>query len=224
MYQYIGYNESYKIYYPSIDNEKISTENQSFNDEYFIDQTLNNVNTNNNNKCCNDIIIRTDYNKFIMKKNGIKAYTFYVSIAGIITEITIIILFLLLKSTFFIKIMVISINTLFLIFILLFLFFRNFYIIYLDLEPGSIKITKKAVLSTKTLNYFIYDLDRAAIYNNYDDEYKMYMPHYIFYLELKSGEKVNFFMIKGYGEINNNLNGLKYFIDLINDHIQKYRK
>ena len=67
-------------------------------------------------------------------------------------------------------------------------------------------------------------MERAAIYNSYDDEYKRYEPHYLFYLELKSGEKVNFFIIKEYTQINNNLNGIKYFIDLINDHIQKYKR
>ena len=224
MYQLINYHEKFKIYYPSFDNEKSSNDNQPLNDEYFIDQTLMNVNENNNKKCCNDIIIRTDNNKFTIKKPGIKAFTIYVTIIGIISEISIIILFALLKFFLLLKIIIIIVNTLFLIFYILFLFLRNYYYIYLDLEPDSIIIRKKAVLSTKTSSYSINDLERAAIYNSYDDEYKTYEPHYLFYLELKSGEKVNFLIIKEYTQINNNLNGIKYFIDLINDHIQKYKR
>ena len=56
MYQLIGYNENYKIYYPSFDNEKPSTENLPLNDEYFVDQTSMKVNENNNRKCGNDLI------------------------------------------------------------------------------------------------------------------------------------------------------------------------
>jgi len=224
MYQSIGYNDNYKIYYPSFDNEKPSTDNASLNDEYFIDQTSMNVNENNNRKCGNDLIIRTENNKFTIKKPGIKAFTTYFTIAGIFGEITLIIICALIEFSSFLKIIVIITNTLFITLVILFLFFRNYYNIYLDLEPDSIIIRKKACLSTKTSKYYINELERAAIYNSYDDEYKMYVPHYLFYLELKSGEKVNFLIIKDYPEIKYNLNGIKYFIDLINQHIQKYKK
>ena len=224
MYQLIGYNDKYKIYYPSFDNEKPSTENLPLNDEYFVDQTSMNVNENNNRKCGNDLIIRTENNKFTIKKPGIKAFTIYVTVAGIIGEITLIIIFALIKFSTLLKIIIIITNTLFITFLIMFLFFRNYYNIFLDLESDSIIIRKKACLSTKTSKYSINELERAAIYNSYDYEYKMYVPHYLFYLELKSGEKVNFLIIKDYPEIKYNLNGIKYFIDLINEHIQKYKK
>ena len=116
MYQLIGYNDKYKIYYPSFDNEKPSTENLPLNDEYFVDQTSMNVNENNNRKCGNDLIIRTENNKFTIKKPGIKAFTIYVTIVGIIGEITLIIIFALIKFITLLKIIIIITNTLFITF------------------------------------------------------------------------------------------------------------
>ena len=124
MYQLINYNENYKIYYPPLDNEKPSSDNLPLNDEFFIDQTLMNVNENNNRKCCNDIIIRTDNNKFTIKKGGIKAFTIYITILGIISQIVVIIPFALFKFNSLLKIIIIISNTLFLILLLMFLFLR----------------------------------------------------------------------------------------------------
>ena len=94
--------------------------------------------------------------------------------------------------------------------------------IYLTLEPYSIKITKKARIRTKIINYNVDELEKAGLYYNYIPDSDGDSHYYFLYLVHKSGKKDKIYKIRSKTK-DIELEGLKYFVDLLNNHIMKNR-
>ena len=96
--------------------------------------------------------------------------------------------------------------------------------IYIELESNSLILTRKAMFSKKVKIYQMGELERAEICYKYEKGSKGNSLHvFRIYLIKKSEgkeEKEELYQITTTKE-DANLNGVKYFIDLINEHIQK---
>ena len=94
---------------------------------------------------------------------------------------------------------------------------KEFYKTILKLEQKSIVLSKKAMFKTKNIMVYNFgELEKAEIY------YKHLLEHqhiFTFYFKKKTGDKEEFHKIVCSKE-NEDLKGVKYFIDLINLHIQ----
>ena len=106
--------------------------------------------------------------------------------------------------------------------IVLYLIFFAYDDIYLTLEPYSIKITKKARIRTKIINYNVDELEKAGLYYNYIPDSDGDSHYYFLYLVHKSGKKEKIYKICS-NKKDIELEGLKYFVDLLNNHIMKNR-
>ena len=93
----------------------------------------------------------------------------------------------------------------------------------LILESNSIVCIKKFLFRKRKFIYNIGDLDMFALYYKYEKDSKNYRHIYIFYFVKKKGEKEKFLEFKK-GSVCNYFQGVKYFIDLINTHINKNMK
>ena len=98
-----------------------------------------------------------------------------------------------------------------------------FHNVYLTLEFNSILLKKIALLRTKNIVYNMGDLDKAAIFYKCHFNKNGYFHMFKLYFIQKSGQKeeITYF---GSRKIDIDLKGAKYFIDLINNHIQKNMK
>ena len=98
----------------------------------------------------------------------------------------------------------------------------------IKLNPNSIISIKRALFKCKTKVYNIEELERAEIYYIYvvdtsgDVDEKFYS--FRLYFITKSGKKELFHKIKSISQKEERLKGVKYFIDLINLHIQQNKK
>ena len=98
----------------------------------------------------------------------------------------------------------------------------------IKLNPNSIISIKRALFKCKTKVYNIEELERAEIYyiyvvDNTGDEVEKFYSFRLYFIT-KSGKKELFHKIKSTSQKEERLKGVKYFIDLINLHIQQNKK
>ena len=115
-----------------------------------------------------------------------------------------------------------AINVVGLIIAGIYYFFFSFGDKYLILDFGSIIIRKKARCRTDETIYLIEELERAELYFTYNKNNDGFSNIYKFVLHQKNGIKEIFHQI-GSAKKDIELEGLKYFVDLINIHIMKNR-
>ena len=211
-------NHEEQPYYPPQSYECIPENNKVQEDDYFIDETVGTPTDNKWKKCCRRKIIRKNINSYIIKEfNLVKYLIIQLIIMAILTPV---LLLLLTPEIILINIILAIFYFLLLCFFSLFLGYKVFHLIYLDIESNSIILTKKAMFNTKIIVYNYGELERAEICYKYiadsdgnDHTFKLYFVR-------KTGEKEEFhsFVVPN---LNVNLKGIIYFIDLVNEHIQK---
>ena len=96
-----------------------------------------------------------------------------------------------------------------------------YYSIHLLLEPNSIILTKKSFFNKKVIIYKKDELEKVEIYYKYFS--KRHTHRFTLYFVRTSGEKEEFHNINS-DKRDIALTGIKYFMDLINYHIQKNMK
>ena len=209
-------NKDEQLCYPSFDftdNPEIISPKE---DLFFVDQTLKNEKVDGSY----ERIIRTDINTFKYKNSIMKDCVIILFVIGIVATLIILISGHFSQDSIGIGIFC---------FLSFFLFSmmidcQSFYNIYLILEPNSIVFKKKSILRRKTIVYKLEELESFALYYKYYNNRKKH-HHYILYFVKKNGKKDKFKEIS----INNiyiygDFKGLKYFIDLVNAHINKNMK
>ena len=192
------------------------------NDCFYIDQTNQTINGDNENnvKYSRQRIIKTDSNSYTIQNN----YSYKILIILLYISSFIIPGLLLIFSNLT-KIQVMSgiVSCLFSCIITTIVGCKNYYCTFLTLELNSLKLIKKAVLSTKEKVYNIGELKSAEIYYQYDSNPENIPYNYILYFIESSGGKDLLLRI-GTTEKDCNLNGVKYFIDVINSFISNNMK
>ena len=96
-------------------------------------------------------------------------------------------------------------------------------LLILILEPNSITLQKKTSIGKlRTITYYKGELEKAVIdLKEITGEYTLYL--HTLYLIKKSGKKEYICKISSYAK-DRGLDGVKHFIDLINNHIQNNMK
>ena len=106
-----------------------------------------------------------------------------------------------------------------LMFFMGFCYGRIYHTYFLILKSNSLIINKIALFRKKTFSYYMGELDKAGIiFRNLTDS-EGYEYCYSLILLKKYGEMEKIVDIKT-SKKNVDLNGVKYFIDVINNHIQ----
>ena len=164
-------------------------------------------------------IVRTGINIFSLKrkKNTVKAIWLF-----ILPIIAIIIVYLsgAAKNYGYVVYILLGINFLIMVAVGLYLLFLAVDDIYLVLDPGSIIIRNKSKCKIKDIKYNIDEIEGAELYYNYFRDSEGSSHVYKIHLVQKSGEKIMIHRIES-SKKDIELNGLKYFVDLLNDHIKK---
>ena len=93
----------------------------------------------------------------------------------------------------------------------------------LFLEPNSIVLKKNSVFRRKTIIYNLGELERFALFYKYFSDGRIKRYYFILYFVKKNGKKDKYKDIIR-RSMDNDFKGLKYFIDLINAHINKNMK
>ena len=187
------------------------------NDKYYIDLCMN---SEDKKVVLETQIVRTDYDTFSLLRDANIVTGIMIAIVCFVPSILILKNFQLEKDGLY-PYIVVGIGDFIGFLIALYFILFAYDDIYLTLDPYSIKITKKARIRTKIINYNVDELEKAGLY------YK-YMPgsdssHYYFlYLVHKSGKKEKIFKICSENK-DIEFEGLKYFVDLLNNHIMKNR-
>ena len=207
-------NEEEQLYYPSLDflsNPEISSPQE---DLFFVDHTFKNEKEDGGNK-----IIRTDINTFKYKNSYSTIPIIVILVFGIVAPLIPSILsnFSMISIGIEIAFFVIS---LLLSILIDCLDYRN---VNLILEPNSIVLKKKSILRRKTIIYNFGELERFALYYKYFRREETNFHTYTLYFVKKNGKKEKFKDIIQ-RSMDNDFKGLKYFIDLINAHINKNMK
>ena len=204
-----------QLYYPPLDfasNPEIGSPQE---DKYFVDETLKNVKEG----CCSDRIIKTDMNSFIHRDMGQQIMLYIFLSFGFI-----IVIFILLFTKVDIYTLIPCLSILLIFLLLVFFFDRiTYFNEQLILESNSILCNKKSLFRRRKIIYNISELDRLALYYKYEKSSKNYKHRYILYFIKTSGEKDKFMEFQK-SKMVNDFKGLKYFIDLINNYIQKAKK
>ena len=199
-----------QLYYPPRDfvsNTEIGSPQE---DKFFADKTL----INQKEGCCSERIIKNDINTF-MHNNPIQKFMIYsLLVIGFIFGLTLMIFAKFELSSIFGSLFIIVV---FLIQAICFDRFSYFTKI-LILDSNSIECIEKSLFRKKKIIYNRGELDMFAMYYKIQRKYN----RYILYFVKKSGEKEQFCEIRE--DKGNELKGVKYFIDSINDHIQKNMK
>lgn len=188
-------------------------------DKYYVDiyKDLNQEASSSKNQ-----IIRIDINEFNIERynnTGIAISCFFGAII-----IPIIAYFSVdLKNCDIMIYIGLAINVVGLIIAGIYYFFFSFGDKYLILDFGSIIIRKKARCRTDDTIYLTDEIERAELYFTYNNNNDGFSNVYKFVLCQKNGIKE---IIHEIGSIKKDieLEGLKYFVDLINIHIMKNRK
>ena len=89
---------------------------------------------------------------------------------------------------------------------------------YLVIEQNSIIINKIALFRKKTIVYKMGELERAEICYKYDPSDDDYYHRFNLYFVKKDGKREIFCYIRT-NKVDEDLKGVKYFIDLLNQHI-----
>ena len=201
-----------QIYYPSVDfvsNPQIGSPQE---DKTFVDLTFK----MEKEGCCSERIIRTDMNSFIHRNPFQKICVYFFIITGISIGL------------------IVAINDHFnlssiiggLVYILIFILIafigdcNGYFSENLILESNSIMIIKKSLFRKRRIIYNRGELDMFGLYYKYVKKSKKNKQKYTLYFIKKIGEKDKFLEITK-DKNDNDFQGVKYFIDLINTHIKK---
>ena len=210
-------NHEEQLYYP-LEYLNISNNDYFEQDDYFIDKTASNDIKESNTKCKETRIVRTDIGAFTIREIFLAKWLLF---GYFIFPIICITVFLIYKG-------IELISFIFAILILLcsvaygiYTGISFYYSIHLLLKPNSITLTKKALFKKKVIIYNIDELEKAEICYKYIS--KIYTHRFVLYFVRTSGEKEEFHSINS-DKSDVDLKGIKYFIDLINTHIQKKMK
>ena len=208
-------NPDEQLYYPPLNYISEPESNFYQKDHFFFDKTTSLTEDIKNSYY---LIIRNDINSFTINRGK---------------EIICIVIFSLILIISFAIIAIINLefNLLNILKIIGFLIlvgacpiylgFKSIHTIYLLLESNSIIMTKKALFSTKIIIYYYGQLERAEIwYKHTPDHRKKHI--FILYLIKKKGRKETLHEIYLYKL--KKLKGIKFFIDLLNQHIQNNMK
>ena len=196
-------------------------------DNYFIDKTNSSSNETQNNQNRNGgfvsclikrIITRTDVSSFTL----LNAPVIYIAIILVIVCGV----FVSVQYFFFFErdiksIIICSVSLLVSIIVALLLSCKVYSKKILTLEYNSIVLTEKALLSTKNIVYHYGELERAELCYTNAPSQEGFRHTFFCYFVKKTGEREAFHAILT-PKVDVDLKGVKYFIDLINQHIQKY--
>ena len=195
-------------------------------DEHFIDETITssinyisneNINKKNSNCCSSNYnkIIRKDIFLFTLNENNLICPKVFLILIAIACGIFL----LVFQSEFDLPnfLIVLCFGCLIPVFLCIsfgFIFEKK----YLVIEQNSIIINKIALFRKKTIVYKMGELERAEIcykYNPSDDDY---YHRFNLYFVKKDGKREIFCYIRT-NKVDEDLKGVKYFIDLLNQHI-----
>ena len=186
-------------------------------DKYYVDEYMN---LNQKAEFLSLQIIRTDYNIFILRRKESAPLGVLMIIASII--IPIIVYFSSMRKDLLIYIAM-GLNSLILICAGIYYICYAFDKLILTLDPGLIIITSKARCRIKDKKYNIDEIERAELIYNYYPNSDGPSHVYTIYLIKRDGTREIFHKIYP-GKKENELDGLKYFVDFINNHIMKNRR
>ena len=186
------------------------------NDNYYNDQTMNfgekKISSENQ-------IVRTDFDIFSLLRAKSIVKTIFYAILYILTNIFAFVFFKdELDKSGTTSYIILGVYDFILAIGILIYFLFSYDNIYLTLEPFSIKITKKARIRTKIINYNIDELEKAGLYYDYRPNSEGPSHAYLLYLIHKSGKKDKIYSVYS-NEKNIQLDGLKFFVDILNNHI-----
>ena len=187
-------------------------------DKYYIDLCMN---SEDKNVVSVTQIVRTDYDTFSLLRDANIVSGIMIAILCFGTSGVALYHFILENYELFSYIVLGVVDFAMLSFALYFILFA-YDDIYLTLDPYSIKITKKARIRTKIINYNVDELEKAGLYYNYIPDSDGDSHYYFLYLVHKSGKKDKIYKIRSKTK-DIELEGLKYFVDLLNNHIMKNR-
>ena len=199
-----------QLYYPPLDftfNPKINLPQE---DKFFVDKTIK----YEKEDCYSDRITRTDINTFQYKDSMSRMFVIGPLVIGFILGLIIVI-----KMHFSLNSLIYGIIPFLSTFIPSIIMDCYAYSnVNLKLEPNSIVLVKKSIFRRKTFVYNIWDLEKFALYYNYDNNSEQFKHKYTLYFVKKEGKKDKYkeFSSKN---MDNDFGGVKYFIDLVNSHI-----
>ena len=200
-----------QLYYPPLDfafNPEVISPQE---DEFFVDKTIR----NEKEDCCVNRITRTDINTFKYKSLFLKMTVICTIVIGFLVGLTTLISGNFSRYSIFTGIS--SFLTCLIPAICIDCF--GYCNINLKLEPNSIVLKKKSVFRRKTFVYNIGELERFALYYKYVKNEETYQHRYTLYFVKKEGKKDEYKEFK-LEKMNKDFGGVKYFIDLVNSHIQ----
>ena len=206
-------NKEEQLYYPELDftvNPEISEPQE---DLYFVDLTSKSEKEDANYK-----IIRTDINTFKLKNSFHKVLVIALIVFGFVFALA-----PLISEHFSLESIGKGIICILFFFVISILIDRqDYYIVNLILEPNSIVLKKKSIFRRNTFIYNFGELERLALYYKYFSQARAH-HQYILYFVKKNGKK-DIFKEMGRRSMDYDFKGIKYFIDLINAHINKNMK
>ena len=200
-----------QLYYPPLDfafNPEVISPQE---DAFFADKTIR----NEKEDCCSNKITRTDINTFKYKNLFLKMSVIGTLVTGFAIGLATIISGNF--SGYSIYTGIASFLTLLIPSICIDSF--GYCNINLKLEPNSIVLRKKSIFRRKTFIYNIGDLERFALYYKYVKGAEVSNHRYKLYFVKKEGKKDEYKELR-LEKMNNDFGGVKYFIDLVNSHIQ----
>ena len=211
-------NHEEQHYYPPPNYECIPENNRVDEDDYFVDETVVSPTDDKRNKYFRGRITRKSVNSYIIREvNLIK----YMVIGSFLCTIIIPALFLITEKIDLYNIIVAVVLFLMTCSIPFYLGCKFFYLIYLDLESNSIILTKKAMFNKKVIVYNMGELERVEICYKYAPNTERNHHKFILYFIRKTGEREDFYSLL-VPNLDVNLKGIIYFIDLVNEHIRKF--
>ena len=192
-------NPDEQLIYPTSDNSNLLNKNDSPpKDDYYIENLM----AQEKIRITSLQIVRTDINTFSLKRKGNTIKAIWLFILPII-------------AIFIVYFSDAAKNYGYIVYILL-------GISFLILSPGSIISRNKSRCKTKDITYNIDEIEGAELYYNYIRDSEGSSHVYKIHIVQKTGEKILIHRIESYKK-DIELNGLKYFVDLLNDHIKKNR-
>ena len=211
-------NPDEQLIYPTSDNSNLLNKNDSPpKDDYYIENLM----AQEKIRITSLQIVRTDINTFSLKRKGNTIKAIWLFILPIIA-IFIVYFSDAAKNYGYIVYILLGISFLIMASVGLYLLFWAVDKIYLVLSPGSIISRNKSRCKTKDITYNIDEIEGAELYYNYIRDSEGSSHVYKIHIVQKTGEKILIHRIESYKK-DIELNGLKYFVDLLNDHIKKNR-
>ena len=211
-------NHEEQPYYPPPNYECIPENNRVQEDDYFVDETVVSPTDDKKNKYFRGKITRKSVYSYIIREMIVIKY---IIIASFVCAIIFPALFFITQTIDLYNIIMTIILFLVICSSPLFIGCKIFHLVYLDLLTNSIILTKKAMFNKKVIVYNMGELEKAEICYKYNSNTEG--NHHIFklYFVRKTGEKEEFHSL-GVPNLDVNLKGIIFFIDLVNWHIRKF--